>query len=152
MYDEQCRAYVKMTDLHLVRFNSTDESRHHSATVSRSCCSLLLFSMLWMEEYMTQSSANSRSFVWMFVGRSFMNTKNRIVDKPAPWGTRDDTLVKEEYWLLAEVNCLRLERKCSTEETIFGAMPSELILLSNRLCGTRSKALEKSRNIASIWR
>ena len=67
-----------------------------------------------------------------------------------PCGTPDVTSVMSDRAPLTETRCLRFDRKDVIQLCVLPVIPYEVSLDRRRLCGTLSKALAKSRRIASI--
>ena len=66
-----------------------------------------------------------------------------------PCGTPDVTYVVSDRAPLTETRCLRFDRKDVIQLCVLPVIPYEVSLDRSRLCGTLSKALAKSRRIAS---
>ena len=67
-----------------------------------------------------------------------------------PCGTPDVTSVMSDRAPLTETRCLRFDRKDVIQLCVLLVIPYELSLDRRRVCGTLSKALAKSRRIASV--
>ena len=97
------------------------------------------------------SSANRRILDWMFSLMSLMYSKKSIGPRTDPCGTPDVTSVMSDRAPLTETRCLRFDRKDVIQLCVLLVIPYELSLDRRRLCGILSKALAKSRRIASVW-
>ena len=86
----------------------------------------------------------------MFSLMSLMYSKKSIGHITDPCGTPDVTSVMSDRAPLAETRCLRFDRKDVIQLCVLLVIPYELSLDRRRLCGTLSKALAKSRRIASV--
>ena len=91
----------------------------------------------------------------MFSLMSLMYSKKSIGPRTDPCGTPDVTSVMSDRAPLTETRCLRFDRKdviqlCVLLVLNLLVITYELSLDRRRLCGTLSKALEKSRRIASV--
>ena len=65
-------------------------------------------------------------------------------------GKPDVTSVVSDRAPLTETRCLRFDRKDVIQLCVLPVIPYEVSLGKRRLCGTLSKALAKSRRIASV--
>ena len=83
----------------------------------------------------------------MFSLMSLMNSKKSIGPRTEPCGTPDVTSVVSDR---TETRCLRFDRKDVIQLCVLPVIPYEVSLDRRRLCGTLSKALAKSRRIASV--
>ena len=81
---------------------------------------------------------------------SLMYSKKSIGPRTEPCGTPDVTSVMSDRAPLTETRCLRFDRKDVIQLCVLPVIPYEVNLDRRRLCGTLSKALAKSRRIASI--
>ena len=81
---------------------------------------------------------------------SLMYSKKSIGPRTEPYGTPNATYVMPDRAPLTETRCLRCNRKYVIQLCVLPVIPYEVSLDRRRLCGTLSKALAKSRKIASI--
>ena len=81
---------------------------------------------------------------------SLMYSKKSIGPITESCGTPDVTSVMSDRAPLNETRCLRFDRKDLIQLCVLPVIPYEVSLDRRRLCGTLSKALAKSRRIASI--
>ena len=81
---------------------------------------------------------------------SLMYSKKSVGPRTEPYGTPDVTSVMSDRAPLTETRCLRFDRKNVIQLCVLPVLPYEVSLDRSRLCGTLSKALAKSRKIASI--
>ena len=81
---------------------------------------------------------------------SLVYSKKSIGPRTEPCGTPDVTSVMSDRAPLTETRCLRFDRKDVIQLCVLPVIPYEVNLDRRRLCGTLSKALAKSRRIASI--
>ena len=80
-----------------------------------------------------------------------MYSKKSICPRTEPRGTPDVTYVMSDRAPLTETRCLRNDSKYVViQSCVLPVIPYEVSLDRRRLCGTLSKALAKSRRIASI--
>ena len=86
----------------------------------------------------------------MFSLMSLMYSKKSIGPRTEPCGTPDVTSVVSDRAPLTETRCLRFDRKDVIQLCVLPVIPYEVSLDRRRLCGTLSKALAKSRRIASV--
>ena len=86
----------------------------------------------------------------MFSLMLLMYSKQSIGPRTEPCGTPDVTSVMSNRAPLTETRCLRFDRKDVIQFCVLPVIPYELSLDRSGLCGTLSKALAKSRRIASI--
>ena len=87
----------------------------------------------------------------MFSLMSLMYSKKSIGPRTEPCGTPDVTYyVVSDRAPLTETSCLRFDRKDVIQLCVLPVIPYEVSLDRRRLCGTLSKALAKSRRIASV--
>ena len=86
----------------------------------------------------------------MFSLMSLMYSKKSIGPRTEPYGTPDVTSVVSGRAPLTETRCLRVDRKDVIKLCVLPVIPYEVSLDRRRLCGTLSKALAKSRRIASV--
>ena len=100
--------------------------------------------------YIMLSSANRRILDSMFSLMSLMYSKKSIGPRTEPCGTPDVTSVVSDRTPLNETRCLRFDRKDVIQLCVLPVIPYEVSLDRRRLCGTLSKALAKSRRIASV--
>lgn len=113
------------SDLHFDRLSGMCHLIHHNEILSKSDCRLEWSSVADIVWYKTQSSAKSLSLVEMLRGKSFIYIKKSRGDRLAPCGTLDVTLVRQDSCSLAEVNCVRPFRKCSTHDIRLEGMFSD---------------------------
>ena len=76
--------------------------------------------------------------------------KKSIGPRTEPCGTPDVTSVVSDRAPLTETRFLRFDRKDVIQLCVLTVIPYEVSLDRRRLCGTLSKALAKSRRIASV--
>ena len=100
--------------------------------------------------YIMLSSANRRILDLMFSMMSLMYGKKSIGPRTEPCGTPDVTSVVSDRAPLTETRCLRFDRKDVIQLCVLPVVPYEVSLDRRRLCGTLSKALAKSKRIASV--
>ena len=100
--------------------------------------------------YIMLSSANRRILDRTFLLMSLIYNKNSIGPRTEPCGIPDVTSVMSDRAPLTETRCLRFDRKDVIQLCVLPVIPYEVRLDRRRLCGTLSKALAKSRRIASI--
>ena len=81
---------------------------------------------------------------------SLMYGKKNIGPRTELCGTPDVTSVMSDRAPLTETRCLRFDRKDVIQLCVSPVVPYEVSLDRRRLCGNLSKALAKSRRIASI--
>ena len=81
---------------------------------------------------------------------SLMYSKKSIGPITERCGTLDVTSVMSDRAPLTETRCLRVDRKDVIQLCVLPVIPYEVSLGRRLLCGTLSKALAKSRRIASI--
>ena len=81
---------------------------------------------------------------------SLMYSKKSIGPRTEPCGTPDVTSVMSDRAPLTETRSLRFDRKDGIQWCVLPVIPYEVSLYRRRLCGTLSKALAKSRRMASI--
>ena len=81
---------------------------------------------------------------------SLIYSKKSIGPRTEPCGTSDVTSVVSDRAPLTETRCLRFDRKDVLQLCVLPVIPYEVNLDRRRLCGTLSKALAKSRRIASV--
>ena len=86
----------------------------------------------------------------MFSLMSLMYSKKSIGPRTEPCGTPDVTSVVSDRAPLTETRCLRFDRKDVIQLCVLPVIPYEVSLDRRRLCETLSKALAKSRRIASV--
>ena len=79
-----------------------------------------------------------------------MYCKKSISPRTEPCGTPDVTYVVSDRAPLTETRCLRIDRKYVIQLCVLPVIPYEVSLDRRRLCVTLSKALAKSRRIASV--
>ena len=79
-----------------------------------------------------------------------MYSKTPIGPRTEPCGTPDVTSVMSDSAPLTETRCLRFHRKYLIQLCVLPVIPYEVSLDRSRLCETLTKALAKSRRIASI--
>ena len=80
---------------------------------------------------------------------SLMYSKKSIGTRTEPCGTPDVTSAMSDRTPLTETRCLRFDRKDVIQLCVLPVIPYEVSLDRRRFCGTFSKALAKSRRIAS---
>ena len=105
--------------------------------------------------YIMLSSANRRILdadtrLNIFVVMSLMYSKKSIGPRTEPCGTPDVTYVMSNRAPSTETRCLGFDGKYVIQLWVLTVIPYEVSLDRSRLCGTLSKALAKSRRIASI--
>ena len=100
--------------------------------------------------YIMLSSANRRILDLMFSLMSLMYSKKSIGPRTEPCGTPDVTYVVSDRAPLTETRCLLFDRTDVIQLCVLAVIPYEVSLDRRRLCGTLSKALAKSRRIASV--
>ena len=81
---------------------------------------------------------------------SLMYVQKRMGPRTEPCGTPDVTEVMYDRAPLTETRCLRYDRTYVIQLCMLPVIPYEVSLNRRHLCGTLSKALVKSRRIASI--
>ena len=82
---------------------------------------------------------------------SLIYSKKSIGPRTEPCGTPDVTSVMSDRAPLTETRCLRFDRKDVIQLCVLlPVIPYEVSLDRRRLCGTLSKALAKSRRIATV--
>ena len=81
---------------------------------------------------------------------SLMCSKKSIGPRTEPCGTPDVASVMSDRAPLTETRCLRFDRKDMIQLCVLPVIPYEVSLDRRCSCGTLSKALAKSRRIASI--
>ena len=86
----------------------------------------------------------------MFSLMSLMYSKKSIGPRTEPCGTPDVTSVVSDRARLTETRWLRFDRKNVIQLCVLPVIPYEVSLDRRRLCRTLSKALTKSRRIASV--
>ena len=86
----------------------------------------------------------------MFSLMSLIYSKKSIGPRIVPCGTPDVTYVVSDRAPLTETRCLRFDRKYVIQLCVLPVIPYEVSLDIRSLCGTLSKALAKSRRIASV--
>ena len=86
----------------------------------------------------------------MFSLMSLMYGKKSIGPRTEPCGTPDVTSVVSDRASLTATRCFRFDRKDVIQLCVLPVIPYEVSLDKMRLCGTLSKALAKSRRIASV--
>ena len=79
-----------------------------------------------------------------------MYSNKSIGPRTEPCGTPDVISVVSDRAPLTETSCLRFDRKDVIQLCVLPLIPCEVSLDRRRLCGTLSKALAKSRRIASV--
>ena len=86
----------------------------------------------------------------MFSLMSLMYSKKIICPRTEPCGTPDVAYVVSDRAPLTETRCLRFDRKDVIQLCVLPVIQYAVSLDRRRLCGTLSKALAKSRRIASV--
>ena len=86
----------------------------------------------------------------MFSLMSLMYSMKSIGPRTVPCGTPDVTSVVSDRAPLTETRCLRFDRKDVIQVCVLPVIPYEVSLDRRRLWGTLTKALAKSRRIASV--
>ena len=86
----------------------------------------------------------------VFVDVVDVQQEEYIGPRTEPCGTPDVTSVMSDRAPLTETRCLRFDRKDVIQLCVLPVIPYEVSLDRRRLCGTLSKALAKSRRIASV--
>ena len=102
--------------------------------------------------YRRLSSANSLILVpsVRFLLMSFMYVRNRRGPRTVPWGTPERTGAGEDLAPSTSTVCMRLERNDRIHRRSDPPMPNEESLLNKISWSTLSKALEKSKRMASV--
>lgn len=142
---------VKETSFVLEWFRIICHDEHQVLIESRSVCKYWWSVSLLMALYTTQSSANSLILEDTQLGKSLINIRKSRGPSTLPWGTPDVTWAIEELEPLTAVDWTRDERKSLIHAKTWGLILRCDNLSSNLWWGTRSNALEKSRNKASTW-
>ena len=142
--------WVILSTKHLLALKSICHLCCHCVRVSRSSWSLLASSDPATVLYKMQSSANKRTFDVKFSGKSLIKIRNNNGPVTVPWGTLESTLTQSENSPLITTRCFLFVRKVLIQLRVLPLMPYLFSLMSNRLCGTLSKAFAKSIIIMSV--
>ena len=98
---------------HLSGLRDMSQSLSHCCRLPRSSWSCFVSSMLEMERYIRQSSANILVVEDTAAGKSLMNTRNNRGPSTVPCGTPDVTLAGVDIWPTITTLCVRSLRNAS---------------------------------------
>ena len=124
------------------------QSFAHISSCSKSACSFWWSFAVLIVLYSKQSSANNLIEDVTLSGRSFMWQRNSIGSSTVPWGTPESTVVSFDFSPSVRIDSLR---KFVSHLWILLFIPYWCNLWRSLLCGTVSKAFEKSNIATSNW-